>query len=649
MITHKQSNHTEGTKNAPVWQTIDSLNEQSRQQRFGNIEEAYTFAKEAYTLAVELPSTIQYPKGIADSLINLCWFDTGRALYDEAYQKAVSAKEIYESLDEANGVVDAIACVGRIQFHWGDYSDSLNTTLEQLYLSSNNNYKAGEMVAYAQLGNIYARIENHEQAKIYLECAQGLAHEIGCVHYLLISQVNISLCLTQMNRLNEALRIGHQALTTTKELGVIYLEGRALFSLGQAHIALGNYESARGYFIDQLSIATNIKNDQQLLDALLKLSTLAIKEDKYDDAQEYLESAITIAETAQIKPHLYQCHEQLASLYKQQGEFETALDHHEQYHLVKESVFNKDKERKFKSLEVKFLAENSKKEAEIYRLKTEELEQRVQERTRALNTLNQELEQSVAQESELSKLRSQVIETVSHEFRTPLTIICNSTDLLTQYGDQLPQDNQAIVKGRIDQSIQYLTQLLDGIALVNETNSDTLDLSESSMLVGTLFEMIKQIFLTKFALSADRINFVLEGKKEQYVHIDHVIFIKIASIFLSNAINFSLPDSPITLTVTYDNERLSLQVSDHGIGLVAGEEDLIWDLFYRGSNIDERRGIGIGLYIAKKLSEAMQGTISAETIPSTNTTTFTLKINAADKSAPFALETQLHQLTQIPV
>lgn len=81
---------------------------------------------------------------------------------------------------------------------------------------------------------------------------------------------------------------------------------------------------------------------------------------------------------------------------------------------------------------------------------------------------------------------------------------------------------------------------------------------------------------------------------------------------LVNAIKFSDAVAPVLIRCTHTDRDLLLQVSDHGIGIPHAEIERIFDLFYRASNVDTRRGIGLGLSVVQKIIQVLHGTVRAE-------------------------------------
>lgn len=258
------------------------------------------------------------------------------------------------------------------------------------------------------------------------------------------------------------------------------------------------------------------------------------------------------------------------------------------------------------------------------------IEHLVFERTKELEStvarehmLAQELEHALAEAVRLNKMKSKIIETVSHEFRTPLTKISTSTELLTKYRDRLTPEKQHRLQQNIERSIHYITRLIENVLLI-DTGAQSHTIVEHQMIsMATLCHSLEIRMQNTF----DDVTFTVTYQTEDIrpVYIDSNLLGQVLQQLLDNARKFSAEPNSICVQLSLLNETLQMTVTDTGIGIPDDDLEHIWELFYRGNNIGTRRGLGVGLYATRRIVEDMGGTISAES--NTANTTFTVTLN----------------------
>lgn len=238
--------------------------------------------------------------------------------------------------------------------------------------------------------------------------------------------------------------------------------------------------------------------------------------------------------------------------------------------------------------------------------------------------LVEELNQAHEREIELSRMKSQIITTVSHEFRTPLTVISNSVELLTRFADSFDAEKQQAIHKRIDDSIEYLTELLRDASLVNKAYSQGFQASMDSIPFNALARRLKKDLLHKIH-EPQNVSFAYDDTDDTVVCLDYDFTYRSVGIFLTNALQYSPEASPITIKLQR-NDHVEITVTDTGMGITAEETEQIWELFYRADNALEKQGMGLGLYLAKRLAQAMNGTVTAVSPGLNQGSTFALHI-----------------------
>jgi signal transduction histidine kinase len=269
------------------------------------------------------------------------------------------------------------------------------------------------------------------------------------------------------------------------------------------------------------------------------------------------------------------------------------------------------------------ITERKKQEQEIRALNAE-LEHRVAERTeelaQAINKLaesKQEVMRALESEKELNELKSRFITTASHEFRTPLATILSSVNLIAEYPEAGDHDKRLRHVARIRSSVHNLTQILNDFLSLSKleegvVRNDPQMLNLRSLVDDVVDEMKAQLRKGQHILVAtegDAYEMFLDGQLLRNVMIN----------LISNAIKYSGEDKKITVGLKFTPRHVNVSVADEGIGIPEGDQQFLFERFFRAGNAGNLQGTGLGLNIVKKYIELMQGEITFSSIPNQGT------------------------------
>ncbi|MEL6764212.1 MAG: HAMP domain-containing sensor histidine kinase, partial [Cyanobacteria bacterium J06607_6] len=214
------------------------------------------------------------------------------------------------------------------------------------------------------------------------------------------------------------------------------------------------------------------------------------------------------------------------------------------------------------------------------------------------------------QEQKLSQLKSQIITTIAHEYRTPMSIISSSVGMLEDYGDRLTDHLRNKHFGRVQKAIQRMTDLIDEVIFLNQIEFETLEIQRETVSFQELIDSISTQIKSSSELCP---TFQVEIDPAcDHQLIDHRLMTKILLNVLHNAAKFSPDPSPITVQVFCTSEQLCIIVEDTGIGIPEQELARVFESFYRAQNAEHVQGIGLGLTIALKCAHLLSGQIDIE-------------------------------------
>ena len=234
----------------------------------------------------------------------------------------------------------------------------------------------------------------------------------------------------------------------------------------------------------------------------------------------------------------------------------------------------------------------------------------------------QELEAALKRERELNLLKTRFIGTVSHEFRTPLSGIMMSTELLDRYINRMNEQQRSAEIGKIRERVSELTRLMDDVLLQSAADSVNNLFRPSEINVVELCDTVLEDIAscrtghTIDVYIADDIPLLFaDGKLLRYV----------LRNLLSNATKYSPDSSPVIFRAYHRYNNVFFQVSDRGIGIPEEEIPLLFNPFFRASNTGTIKGTGLGLSIVKEFVDIHNGEISVDSRVNCGTS-FTIRL-----------------------
>lgn len=235
------------------------------------------------------------------------------------------------------------------------------------------------------------------------------------------------------------------------------------------------------------------------------------------------------------------------------------------------------------------------------------------------------LQMALEKEKQLNTIKTNVMRTISHEFRTPLAILATSASLLDRYFERMTPDQRKERLGTISNQVQRLNQMIEDISSVvyevfnkyvfqpGTVNLEALcqsDIAELQSTIGAKHHIIYS--------GDDRL---------QSVYLDERLVKRILINLLSNAIKYSPEGSAIQVNVRRAVDEVMIQIIDQGIGIAPDDQQRLFEPFFRAQNARAVSGSGLGLNIVQDCVTLHQGRITVESELNKGTT-FTVRLPA---------------------
>jgi PAS domain S-box-containing protein len=220
---------------------------------------------------------------------------------------------------------------------------------------------------------------------------------------------------------------------------------------------------------------------------------------------------------------------------------------------------------------------------------------------------HEKLQAEMKKEREIIELRQRFMSMISHEFRTPLTAIASSCELLDHYFERLTEEQRRERVRGLNAHVHTMVGLLDDILMLNriqagmaEFKPEPLDVAQLSRRVLDTAAMIDQ-GRHELAFFADQIPEIVPADRRILEHI--------LTNLLSNAIKYSPPGTKIDFRLSGKGEKITFVVRDEGYGIPEADQEHLFEPFSRARNVGEIQGTGLGLAIVKSNVELHGGSI----------------------------------------
>lgn len=238
------------------------------------------------------------------------------------------------------------------------------------------------------------------------------------------------------------------------------------------------------------------------------------------------------------------------------------------------------------------------------------------------NITDQKIAQSNMQlalekERELNELKSRFVSMASHEFRTPLSTILSSVNLLRKQQVIEEQERREKHLNRIRASVQNLTAILNDFLSLDKLEEGLVQVNVKKFSINLLLnDLVEEIE----GLKKTGQTIVFEEQDQCEVNADEQMLRNVMINLISNALKYSPEHSEVKVRCSNLKSTIEIAVIDSGIGIPKEEQEHLFGRFFRATNAFNIQGTGLGLHIVKRYVDLLNGDIRFESSPELGTT-----------------------------
>jgi signal transduction histidine kinase len=608
-----------------------------------------------------------------DYLLTLCWEHRNAA-------PEVSVRYGTEAIDLAVGTSDykslskAYSFVGVAYRIMGKYSHSVDFYYKGLEVSVKYGLTEQAGYAYLNLANLYVYQELSALARDNLKKAGKIAGDLALKPMLAYVYMYQGRIFSLDGKLDSALISYSKSLSLRQELDQLAEQATCYKYIGDIYFLQGDYLTANGNY--NLSLEkVDKENDKDLYaNLLIKKSLIFLNQNDLMEASsmagEAFKTACEIGANMTIKDAL----NVLVKLSLLNKDYKTASELQQKVIQYNDTLFSKqlsekiflleyqlekqqrnakidllNKDNTIKDLRIRririisialttvilllaavfivllSLLKQRRKHEELLELQNREITEQsenIELQNRKLTDANEKLEKSEAELKRIVQTKDKLFSIIAHDLRNPFTALIGLTELLHENANTISSDEKNVYVTMINESSHKLLQLIENLLQWARSQTGTLKLVNSELVLGNLADDVLKIYSTQ--AEAKGISLKNEIPADIKVYADQEILATVIRNLISNGIKYTRKGGNVNCSAFAENGKIVLKISDTGVGMSSQMLEKLFSIenTFTTEGTSNEVGTGLGLVICQEFIETLGGTISVESILGTGTSVF---------------------------
>lgn len=545
--------------------------------------------------------------------------------YNEAIEAHKEELALAESLQDTLMLATCLNDLGTNYRRISHYYEALESHLRAVEVASPAYGKDRDKLLKCQavgnngLGNIYLKLGNYSFATNYLNKALEIEKQLGSNLGMNVDYSNLGMVYEKKEMYDSAMICFEKAFTHAKlcdsKTGIAY----GHMNFGRIYKYQKDNKKATEEFLLAMQYINKDIDKWLWLQPCIATADIFVASGDTENAEKYLKMAADVIKTLGSSEYYSQITNLYAEHYKNLGQTEKALEYAQISQHITDSLLSRQNLMELENLRYQMLSRQSERQISSTRL------QLAQEKSKKWFYLNcfivaviittlsvlffRMRTRTFKMQKELNKMRERFFTNITHEFRTPLTIIMGKGQELI---DSTIDPNQVKETGKMivhhgQNMLSLVNQLMD-IAKVTST------VASPEWRHGNLVPYLHMIVEEYSHLAQQKHISLLFESKDMNIEADVVpdYIHKIVSNLVVNALKFTPENGQVKLSLSTQDNRIHLSVSDTGIGIAPETQQNVFNVFYQERRDTQHIGTGVGLALVRELVQASGGTISLE-------------------------------------
>lgn len=595
----------------------------------------YSEALQYYNTALEIFNEIDYNEGIINVLINNGVVYSYLSNYPKTLKIYQQALRI--SREMGNEYINAIILnnIGLVYNYLSKYPTALEYFQKALKINVNGGFGAHMAANYGNIGNVYYYLNDFSKALHFYEKSYEMNKQLGEKLKMSIQLGNIGLVYSVLSEYSEALDYFRRSLKISKQIedkiGIAFNYS----SIGEIYSGSNNYLESWKFHQRALEIYEQIGYKKELAQELINIGNLYLivpdsilmsmginQINRYNIVEQYADKALTINKEIKSVNGEAESWHLLNKIYEKLNKYKKAYNAYKNYILLQDSIQGSEVKRKITRLQVEY--DYDKKMAVA---KAEHEKSMLQQRWYLISGAfilligafffyyRQRLKASknkalFEKEKEVDEAKTRFFQDISHEFRTPLSLIIGPIENMTNHEkDPDRKEKYSLMKRNANRLLNLINEIMD----LSKVEAKKLPLHLQKVYLTYFIPKVMEEFKSLADSLQTELSFVCEEETFEVICDSHkmkTILINIISNSLKHTKNGKVK---VALKKEKGRGNFTITIQDTGTGIPPDRVDKIFNRFYKGDeNTRVNLSTGIGLALAKELVELHGGSISVK-------------------------------------
>lgn len=542
---------------------------------------------------------------------------------EELAKKACDTLEIIQAL---NNIATNYRRLGILD-EGASYHYKALAYCEQYGGKERNAILKSKVVSLNGIGNVYLTLNNYDMADSVFHSALDGERILNSPIGQAINYANIGSIKEKIGETDSAWFYYRQSMLFNKEaksdLGIALCHTH----FGELYEKSGNLDNALKEYEAAYDLMKRSSDVWHWLESCIAIARIELKLNNLNTARSYIDYAETTAKRINSLEHLAVIYNLDYQWYKKKNDYKNALDKYVLSNYYSDSLISERSLNQMQNIRIKF--ERDRRQGEINLIqKSYEAERRSKRALiivafivflfsiSVITFLWFALKMRLKNQQIMRKLeetRTTFFTNVTHEFRTPLTVILglgHDIENGKPMNEETLRSSGKLIVRQGNILLNLINQLLD----ISKVKSA---IGEPDWHHGDIVTYLDMIIDSYYELAGQKNIEMHFASSQSQIMMDFVpdYIQKIIRNLLSNSIKFTQPFGKIYIIAEKKNDSLVIKVSDNGKGIEQNEIPHIFDAFYQGDNSKGQIGIGVGLALVKQIVLAMNGSIKVTSAP----------------------------------